>query len=190
MKITKTLLALALVSASSLAFAAPGNGNGNGSGNGTPNGNTPTPVTTPGQPQVGGGAFVIGGVASGYAGSIDGTVKSESIGNSVTAAQVNGFGTSIQSASNSTYGGANVGGNITPVGVTVASSQWSGSDSFAQGSITGNAPIEVDGALANASAAFGQSEGKAKVGGTFQAGQIGGIIAIGAIGGSFGTNPF
>lgn len=168
----KTLIGLTLALATiGTAFAGNGNGNnGNGNGNGGPN------------PVVVGGGLVIGGFASGYEGTISGNANSVSNSMSVTASQVNGFGTSIQSNVTNTGGAATVGGVITPVGSLVTTDTTTWSNSTSQGSISGNAPIQVGDSLANASAGFGQTEVNAAGYSTFNSGAIGGILAVGAVG--------
>lgn len=127
------------------------------------------------------GGLVIGGVAAGFAGSTDGSVSSNSVGNAATAAQIVGSGFSTQSASSISGGTATMGGMVTPTGVEVGTSTTNYSKATVKGFST-QAGMDSDGNIVNGGAAFGSTDNTADATGKFKNGAIGGIIAIGGIG--------
>ena len=71
-------------------------------------------ATGPGQPGIS---------ASGYVGTISGTVSSVSTGTSVVSTQINGYGSSSQTSFGETGGVATAGGSFSPDGTTVVTSR-------------------------------------------------------------------
>lgn len=130
-------------------------------------------------PQINAGAIVVGGVATGFAGSVEGKASSISQGSSVAASQVNGFGTSVQRADGFSGGTAMVGGAVNSLGSTVITNTTHFAGSNGSGSVNGNAPIQVGESIANGNASFGSTDVKANGKSQFATGTIGGVIAVG-----------
>lgn len=125
------------------------------------------------------GSTGISGSASGFAGNVVGSAGSWSNGSAVSSAQVNGYGSSWQTATGYTGGTATIGGQVTHQGAQVISNTTQYSHSDAYGEVSGNAPIMVGNAIANGSASFGET--KVNAGGTANFGTA-------AIGGGFQIN--
>lgn len=130
-------------------------------------------ATGPGQPGIS---------ASGYVGTISGTVSSVSTGTSVVSTQINGYGSSSQTSFGETGGVATAGGSFSPDGTTVVTSTRQYATSETYGHIHGNAPIMVGDSIANGGATFGSTTTNATATGTYNAGAIGATASIHGIG--------
>lgn len=133
-----------------------------------------------------GAGLVVGGGATGFAGSVVGQASSVSEGNAVAASVVNGYGSSFQHTDGFSTGSATIGGIVTPQGAQVVTNTTQAAQVNSYGNVTGNAPIMAGELIANGTGGLAKTTNVAAGNANFATGAIGGVIGIGAVGGLFG----
>lgn len=126
------------------------------------------------------GSANIGGQLTTFGTQVTGSVGAVGSGNSISAAETDGYGQSIQSGSSVGGSQASIGSNVSISGITVGAntSQWSSATTT--GNISGNSPTySNDGSsIENGSAALGKGNGSASIGGNFQQTAVGAGIGV------------